>query len=44
MMKIDVLFEVFKHTTYYLTNIKLLISGEISYIPDYTYQELLTLE
>jgi len=44
MMKIDVLFEVFKHTTYYLTNIKLLISGEISYIPDYTYQELLILE
>ena len=44
IMKIDVLFEVFKHTTYYLTNIKLLLSGEISHIPDYTYQELLTLE
>jgi curved DNA-binding protein CbpA len=44
IMKIDVIFEVFKHTTYYITNIKLLISGEISHIPDYTYQEPLTLE
>ena len=44
IMKIDILFEVFKHTTYYLTNIKLLIAGEISHIPDYSYQELLVLE
>ncbi|MBN1799785.1 MAG: J domain-containing protein [Spirochaetales bacterium] len=44
IMKIDVLFEVFKHTTYYLTNVKLLLSGEISHIPDYTYQEPLTIE
>jgi curved DNA-binding protein CbpA len=40
IMKIDVLFEVFKHTTYYLTNLKLLLSGEISRIPDYPYREL----
>jgi curved DNA-binding protein CbpA len=40
IMKIDIFFEVFKHTTYYLTNIRLLLSGEIFRIPDYPYREL----
>jgi curved DNA-binding protein CbpA len=44
IMKIDCLFEVFRHTIYYLNNLALLVSGEIITIPDYIYEELLSLE
>jgi hypothetical protein len=39
IMKIDVLLEVCKHTTFYLANLKLLLSGEIVLFPDYPYGE-----